>query len=356
MSYSSGNFLRPVAATDASIRIMDDNNVVKFTVNPFSILNLQASNNILNISLKGGKVISVDFSSAVEAKISIDKLEQQISILTGKEAPFIDKQIQNYVQNKIDNISSITAPTFSITSVIEGDLIPSVDSQYDLGSTISQWKSLHVSGHTIYIGGVTLSTYDNSLVINNINLGSTSSPFILSVDSGNLTLNSDVFLGITGSTGPQGEKGDRGVAGFGIVFKGQLSSTYSLPSPSVQGYSYLIDDSLWVYDSNEWVDGGNIQGPQGMRGEQGIQGVTGAQGQQGIQGIQGIQGMQGVTGPQGIQGVTGSQGIQGVTGPQGIQGIQGMTGLQGIQGIQGVTGSRGDIYFWTNYVWYNRRC
>jgi hypothetical protein len=77
------------------------------------------------------------------------------------------------------------------------DIIPAEDSVYNLGSSASQWKSLHVSGGTIYVGGVPISTHDGSLVINSINLGTTASPFILSSDNdnNNLLLNGGGYKG-----------------------------------------------------------------------------------------------------------------------------------------------------------------
>jgi hypothetical protein len=81
-------------------------------------------------------------------------------------------------------------------TTLETDIIPAEDSVYNLGSSASQWKSLHVSGQTIYVGGVPISTHDGSLVINSINLGTTASPLILSADDNNkLTLNGGGYKG-----------------------------------------------------------------------------------------------------------------------------------------------------------------
>ena len=76
-----------------------------------------------------------------------------------------------------------------------------------------------------------------------------------------------------------------------------------------------IDDSLYVFDGSDWVDGGSIQGPQGIQGEQGIQGPQGEQGVEGPEGPQGIQGPQGETGADST-----------VPGPEGPQGPQGEPG------------------------------
>jgi len=63
---------------------------------------------------------------------------------------------------------SLTAP---------GDVIPTVNLSYDLGSVTHQWRSLYVGTSTIYIGGVPLSinTLTNTLIVGtNSNISSTS--------------------------------------------------------------------------------------------------------------------------------------------------------------------------------------
>ena len=39
---------------------------------------------------------------------------------------------------------------------LNADFVPSADATYDLGSVNKQWKSLHVSGSTIHLGGMTI--------------------------------------------------------------------------------------------------------------------------------------------------------------------------------------------------------
>jgi hypothetical protein len=84
---------------------------------------------------------------------------------------------------------------------LQTDIIPAADSVYSLGTSASQWESLHVSGGTIYVGGVPISTDGESLVVNSINsnsinLGTTASPLILSADTNNkLLLNGGGYKG-----------------------------------------------------------------------------------------------------------------------------------------------------------------
>ena len=90
---------------------------------------------------------------------------------------------------------ALSGSAINLENVIT-DIIPAADSVYSLGTSASQWESLHVSGGTIYVGGVPISTHDGSLVINSINLGTTASPLILSAgDNNKLTLNGGGYKG-----------------------------------------------------------------------------------------------------------------------------------------------------------------
>ena len=75
-------------------------------------------------------------------------------------------------------------------------------------------------------------------------------------------------------------------------------------------YEY-VPDSVSVYDLNNWVDLGDIVGPQGPTGAQGPQGNPGPQGPAGANGSQGPEGPQGPAGPKGDQGLPGAQGPAG---------------------------------------------
>jgi hypothetical protein len=453
MSYSYDKFLRPITSSDKSIKILDDTNDIKYTIDPFVIQNVSVSNNILKINLKSQRVISLHFSTINEAKLALTRIRIQIDTLIKNTPYLIDRDVQNYVDTLFNKVSIIVGPTgatgaadkYSATSStpfqlpvigevidletqiglaytpaqsvivyndipnlydenyevggdyfisridsynkttgqmtlvvdfstsittgetysfwymnlsgekgqadkyyttstttlsvpqigqvvdlevepylaysssqnvvvysdlpnlydndyeIEGgyfsgqvdyydfstglisivvenfigegtystwymnlsgtpgvsatsstpldltnlqtDIIPAVDSLYSLGTSASQWKSLHVSGQTIYIGGLALSTDVDSLVVSSINLGTTASPLILSANNDSLLVNG---VGATGTTGPQG-----------------------------------------------------IQGPTGATGIQGPQGPTGVDGLQGPIGPTGVDGLQGPIGPTG---------------------------------------------------------
>jgi len=101
--------------------------------------------------------------------------------------------------------------------------------------------------------------------------------------------------------GPQGPQGEPGADGTSVRILGSFADSTQLPpTGNVTGDGYLINGDLWVWNGAEWINAGNIQGPQG------VQGPIGPQGVQGIQGIQGPQGVQGPAGPNVVSSATGT--------------------------------------------------
>lgn len=156
--------------------------------------------------------------------------------------------------------------------------------------------------------------------------------------SGNL-----VERGPQGPIGPQGPQGERGPQGKGLTILGTYASEEELinahPTGEV-GDAYLVNGDLyvWTETSLSWENVGNIQGPQGEKGETG---------EQGPQGEQGPVGPQGETGPQGEKGVDGTVSFDELTEAQrlSLKGEKGDKGERGEQGLQGPKGIDGTVSF-----------
>lgn len=155
------------------------------------------------------------------------------------------------MDNNFIYLQSIAGGNPDLTNLTT-DIIPAMDSVYSLGTSASQWKSLHVSGQTIYIGGVPLSTDGTSLVVNSINLGTTASPLIISADSNNNTLviNGTASIGAIGPQGPRGATGTPGAAGpNGLSSLSLVTLTVASASQYMEsgwitpGHPYLITDA-----------------------------------------------------------------------------------------------------------------
>lgn len=130
MSYSYDKFLRPLTTTDRNIQIIDNNGIVNYTVNPFSVLDIMISNNILKINLRSKRVISIPFSTTNESKLAISKLQEQLDYLKSKVPGFIDKQIENYVEDKISSVDvnwgnglTYNSGTVSVGGILYNSLI-----------------------------------------------------------------------------------------------------------------------------------------------------------------------------------------------------------------------------------------
>lgn len=257
MPYIYNNFLKPITQSDRLIQILDSDGVVKYILNPFSILNTQVNNNIVRLSLKNDKIIILDFYSSDEAKSAIVSLQQQIDTLTQKIPLRIEKETENFVEN----ITTLTPNGENL--YIKGHLLPSTSSTYNIGSPTYEWHTLYVGSQSLVVGGVTISSGGGSIIMPNINLGTLQNPILLSASGSTIFLNGTAAVGGGGSgTGSQGPTG-----------------------------------------------------PQGSTGPIGPQGATGS----GSQGPTGPQGVTGSIGPQGPTG-SGTQGPQGTTGSIGNDG------------------------------------
>lgn len=104
MSYSYNKFLRPITSSDKNIKILDDTNDIKYTIDPFAIQNVSISNNILKINLKS-KSILIDFSSINEAKLGLIRIKEQIDTLIKNIPHLIDRDVQNYVDSIFSKVS-----------------------------------------------------------------------------------------------------------------------------------------------------------------------------------------------------------------------------------------------------------
>lgn len=123
--------------------------------------------------------------------------------------------------------------------------------------------------------------------------------------------------GPEGPPGPQGVEGPQGAPGLGFNIVGSVPTSSDLPPTGANnGDAYVTEDTgnIWVWTGTEWVDLGNVEGPQGPQGIQGPPGADGPPGQQGVQGQPGVEGPAGPQGPPGPEGAVGPAGPQGVPG------------------------------------------
>ena len=95
-NYSLTTFVNPLSSTDKLIKVYDENLNVKWQINPFTIKNVFVLNNLLKISLKSDRVITLDFNSTNEAKLALPIIKSQITQLTDEKPLRIDKDVDEY--------------------------------------------------------------------------------------------------------------------------------------------------------------------------------------------------------------------------------------------------------------------
>ncbi|MFT4760827.1 MAG: hypothetical protein ACI9XO_002650 [Paraglaciecola sp.] len=179
-------------------------------------------------------------------------------------------------------------------------------------------------------------------------------------NSGLLTLEYDDGTTFTtpNLTGPQGLVGQDGQDGTGVLIVGSVTSTSNLPAiyNGNVGDMFITqnDGHGHVWDGTQFVDVGQIKGPEGEQGLQGIAGTNGINGQNGTNGTNGQNGADGQNG-NGITSVMNNGNgtftlsfndgntftTSDLTGSQGNQGTQGIAGQNGQNGADGVNGQDG---------------
>lgn len=143
MGYDSTIFLKPYNSEDKNLLLYDDSGVLKYTINPFSISNVQIRGNIITLSIKNGRTILLDFLNNNYASNALPLLQDRIKLLTREKSVHIDRQIQNWVQY----IVGTSSPTNSNSDGARGDI--RVDhNQYLYIHTGEQWVRSSVTFST----------------------------------------------------------------------------------------------------------------------------------------------------------------------------------------------------------------
>jgi len=230
-----------------------------------------------------------------------------------------------------------------------GNIIPSANVTYDLGSANYRWKDLYLSGNTINLGSTTLST-DGA----NLSLGSNT---LATQNFVTAEINA-LIGGAPGTLDTLGEIANAlnssNAQLSAVAFSGEYSDVQNRPTIGLVGNSLSYDGTS--------IDLSSVVGTQGATGSQGPQGNTGPQGvsvtNASLTGSNLIitlsdttsidaGNVRGPIGPQGATGATGPQGNIGLTGPQGPQGNVGPQG-DGNAGISSATVTAGDLVLTLN--------
>jgi hypothetical protein len=203
------------------------------------------------------------------------------------------------------------------SGLIDGNLLPSMDNTFSLGSAELRWKDLELGPGTLYFedratgAQVGLSIVDGALLLNGAD----------SLRIGNIRLTTQGIESVQAAS-------DITIGNFGD--SGYLLLATGLKFPDGSTMTSAAD-----------LGGVGVGGPRGLTGSTGATGLTGLAGLNGRDGLDGRDGGRGFTGAPGATGTTGLRGEQGLPGTPGVDGAPGLRGEQGPIGLTGATGPTG---------------
>ena len=158
------------SVTGANAAIVTANTALKGYVDAANTIQSNEITAISN-SVTGANTAIVTANTALKGYVDAANTIQSNEItaisnsVTGANAAIVtaNTNMKGYVDaNNATQLTSIDNITNGTTTF--GNIIPSANVTYNLGSPTAQWKDLYLSGNTIYLGGAVMS-YDGSSVI-----------------------------------------------------------------------------------------------------------------------------------------------------------------------------------------------
>jgi hypothetical protein len=319
---------------------------------------------------------------------------------------------ETYVNNKFGNltitgnvidstdssaISFTPSVVFDSNITVGGDVIPNSDLGGNLGSPTQQWKSLYISGSTIFVGGIPLTVTNGILTVDgapistvvryedvqgaptdisqltdangllNAASGTGKSAYQVAVENGFVGTEAAWLASLIGPQGPagtngiDGTNGTNGTAGADGADGADGASAYEVAVAN----GFIGTEAQWLTSlvgATGAAGADGAQGPQGDPGPAGADGTNGADGASAYEvavanGFSGTEaewllslvGAAGATGPAGADGTNGADGdsayeiavANGFSGTE-AEWLTSLIGEQGPQGDIGPTGPQGD--------------
>ncbi len=96
--YKIENFLLPISEGDNKLFIKDSINILKYSIEVFSIKSSRAINNLIKI-ITTTRTIHLDFSTTNEAREALEKLQQHIDRLRSNVPIHVERGINNYINS-----------------------------------------------------------------------------------------------------------------------------------------------------------------------------------------------------------------------------------------------------------------
>jgi len=180
MAYNYQNFLRPIFPGTKNIQILDSDGDIKWTINPFFIVNTLVNNNLVKINLKNDKIIILDFNNSDESKSAISNLQSQIDLLVQNIPIAIDKNIENFL--RIQKALGVTIST----------------SPYEIDFNEGNTKYLNSLGTNFQVDFINIPTIPDTIIKYTLLLNQGLTPYMIT----DLTINGGITQSIKWFGGP----------------------------------------------------------------------------------------------------------------------------------------------------------
>jgi hypothetical protein len=149
-------------------------------------------------------------------------------------------------------------PYSGIVPTATGNLIPALGNTYTLGNAANPWKSLYISGNTIYLGNIQLGTTGNAFSINGntVPTANGNATFTSVSTTGNVTVAGQISVAgtVTGNYFAGNGAGLSGVVATGIGTLGNLSVTGNVTAGNYVGNGSALTSVMTDRgsDQNNW--------------------------------------------------------------------------------------------------------
>lgn len=141
-----GKLVGPIESNDGI------NSIIMDTVSGLAIVSTSL------VDIQGAASAQIGIGGGTSGDVTIGNGSNQIIVNGVLMAPTIDTADSSAIQ---------VIPSVNLNSdlTVGGDIIPNIDLGGNLGSPTNQWRSLYVSGSTIFIGGVPVSVEGGQLTV-----------------------------------------------------------------------------------------------------------------------------------------------------------------------------------------------
>lgn len=263
VSAVTGNVILPLVANVSGTLTTVKGNVDQLKTYVLGTLETDVTALTANAGVQAGALATLTSNAAVQSGV-LATLQADVVTLTSNAAAQAGT-----LATLTSNAAAQSGAIASITngSATFGNILPSANVTYNLGSPTAQWKDLYLSGSTIYIGGATLSVVGGE-VQSSLPIAADITANTLSVADTQITFSQGSFIDETEVVGQPGTYGlalnspDDGIIGLNALdSNAAVTSSVIVSNVAVQvnvanatpGGNLLV----WFYDQSgslQWPD------------------------------------------------------------------------------------------------------